>query len=201
MNKRTENREARRQAILAAAKALFAERGFHAAGMAEIAARAGLTPANLYRYFPAKAAIVRAIADAQRERMVARIEQALTVPDAGAALADLLAYFMAEARDLAMSRLWLEILAETARNPDVRRLVEADDAAVKAGFGAILARGRAAGTMRADLDPGATVVWLVTLLDGAAGRMAIEPDYDLEGATATFLALVRQALTPAGPGA
>lgn len=195
MGKRDDNREERRRAILAAARGLFAERGFHAAGMAEIAARSGVTPANLYRYFPSKSAIVCAIADAQREQVARAVVDAQAAPDARSALARLLTHFiMTEAGDPDQSRLWLEILVETARNPEVRQAVEADDAAVKAGFRAVLQRGIAEGGMRADLDLDATVVWLIALLDGAVGRMAIEPEFDLARATDAFIALSLRAL-------
>lgn len=47
--------------ILAAAEAVFAERGFSGATTAEIAARAGLPKANLHYYFPTKTALYRRV--------------------------------------------------------------------------------------------------------------------------------------------
>lgn len=49
--------EARREAILAAAKAVFEEMGFEQATMSEIATREGGSKATLYRYFESKEAI------------------------------------------------------------------------------------------------------------------------------------------------
>ncbi len=49
--------EARREAILAAAKALFEEVGFEQATMSEITARVGRSKATLYRYFDSKEAL------------------------------------------------------------------------------------------------------------------------------------------------
>ncbi len=46
--------EDRRLAILRGAAAVFREKGFHAAGMREIAARVGLKAGALYYYFPSK---------------------------------------------------------------------------------------------------------------------------------------------------
>ncbi|WP_174874380.1 TetR/AcrR family transcriptional regulator [Vogesella oryzae] len=46
--------EAKRQAIVEAAAVVFIERGYEAASMAEIAARAGGSKATLYSYFPSK---------------------------------------------------------------------------------------------------------------------------------------------------
>ncbi len=49
--------EARREAILAAAKAVFEEQGFEQATMSEITARVGGSKATLYRYFDSKEAL------------------------------------------------------------------------------------------------------------------------------------------------
>ena len=49
--------EARREAILAAAKAVFEEVGFEQATMSEITARVGGSKATLYRYFESKEAL------------------------------------------------------------------------------------------------------------------------------------------------
>lgn len=54
MKKKT---EARREAILAAAKAVFEEVGFEQATMSEITARVGGSKATLYRYFDSKEAL------------------------------------------------------------------------------------------------------------------------------------------------
>lgn len=196
MSKREQNREARRRAILDAAKQRFADQGFHATGMADIAAASGVTPANLYRYFPAKEAIVCAIADEQREAVAAVTAGALAGPDPVAALDGLLRHYLEEARDRTQSRLWLEILTETARNERVRAAIALDDAAVKQGFATLIARGIAAGAYSPALDIGAATVFLIALIDGAVGRMAIEPDFDLAQATDAFVHLARKALAP-----
>jgi len=52
-------RTARREALLETAEAVFAERGFAGATMAEIAARAGYSAGNLYNVFESKEALYR----------------------------------------------------------------------------------------------------------------------------------------------
>jgi AcrR family transcriptional regulator len=54
-------RQASRARILDAARALFAERGFAACRVADVARRAGMSPGNVYWHFDAKEAILRAI--------------------------------------------------------------------------------------------------------------------------------------------
>jgi AcrR family transcriptional regulator len=53
----------RRQQILAAARALFAERGYHATTTRDLAAAADINDALIYRYFPGKQAILAALVD------------------------------------------------------------------------------------------------------------------------------------------
>lgn len=54
-------RSARRQALLETAEAVFAERGFGGATMAEIAARAGYSAGNLYNVFASKEALFQEV--------------------------------------------------------------------------------------------------------------------------------------------
>lgn len=61
---RDEQVNATRQAILHAAEHLFAARGYAAVTMGRIARQAGVSVATVYLYFPGKAAIVAAMADA-----------------------------------------------------------------------------------------------------------------------------------------
>jgi len=54
-------RAAARARILAASRALFAERGFVACRVADVAGRAGMSPGNVYWHFDSTEAILRAI--------------------------------------------------------------------------------------------------------------------------------------------
>jgi len=56
-------REGNERVILAAAEALFAERGFGGATMAAIAARAGVPKPNIHYYFPTKERLYRAVVE------------------------------------------------------------------------------------------------------------------------------------------
>jgi AcrR family transcriptional regulator len=53
-----QHKERTRRDLLASARTLFAERGYHATSAADIAARAGVTERTLFRYFPNKLALV-----------------------------------------------------------------------------------------------------------------------------------------------
>jgi AcrR family transcriptional regulator len=67
----------RRRQILAAARVLFAERGFHATTTRDLGAAADINDALIYRYFPDKQAILAALID----EAIAVFEQLPKPPD------------------------------------------------------------------------------------------------------------------------
>ena len=72
--------EARARQILACAKRVFAERGFHAANVSHICAAAGIGRGTLYQYFANKHAVLTAILREALERVRSLMErQAQTV--------------------------------------------------------------------------------------------------------------------------
>jgi AcrR family transcriptional regulator len=61
MGIREQQREATRQALVAAARSLFTEHGYGAVGLAEIVRAAGVTKGALYHHFESKAALFHAV--------------------------------------------------------------------------------------------------------------------------------------------
>jgi AcrR family transcriptional regulator len=72
-----EAKEQRRDDILAAAKAVFAEKGFHATTVADVARAAGISYGSIYWYFESKDALFHALMDNQEEALRDHIEQAV----------------------------------------------------------------------------------------------------------------------------
>src|SRR5512138_1753489 len=58
----TRRKQARPKEILDAALAVFAEKGFAAARMEDIAAKAGVTKGTIYLYFPSKEEVFKSLA-------------------------------------------------------------------------------------------------------------------------------------------
>jgi AcrR family transcriptional regulator len=75
VNRRTqaERRAATRAALIAAARALFAERGYAAVGTEEIVRCAGVTRGALYHHFPAKPDLFRAVYERVEQELTERI--------------------------------------------------------------------------------------------------------------------------------
>jgi AcrR family transcriptional regulator len=72
-----EKDEAKRQAILGAAKRLFAARGFNGASVSELASDIGLPVGSIYTYFENKDALARAVIDEGWEEFFAGLSASL----------------------------------------------------------------------------------------------------------------------------
>ncbi|MGH3170298.1 MAG: TetR/AcrR family transcriptional regulator [Trebonia sp.] len=68
-----EHLERRRQQILDAARECFTKQGFHNTSMQDIFKASGLSAGAVYRYFPSKHQLVKAIAEGTLETVLARI--------------------------------------------------------------------------------------------------------------------------------
>lgn len=70
-------RDERRSQLLAAASEIFVDRGYHAAGMDEIAERAGVSKPILYQHFASKLELYLAVLDRHVDNLVSGVRQAL----------------------------------------------------------------------------------------------------------------------------
>jgi AcrR family transcriptional regulator len=84
--KRQERGARRVEAIVAAAAALFAERGFDGTSMNAIAKASGMTIGSLYQYFPNRDAIVDAVAESYLAAWRTEKDTALALTPADASL-------------------------------------------------------------------------------------------------------------------
>jgi AcrR family transcriptional regulator len=70
-------RAVRERQMLSVATAVFAERGFHAASMGEIAERAGVSKPMVYAYFESKEGLWRSCVSGARKRLFDSIDDAV----------------------------------------------------------------------------------------------------------------------------
>ena len=70
-------RDARRAQLLSAASEIFVARGYHAAGMDEIADCAGVSKPVLYQHFPGKLDLYLAVLQSYVDSLIAGVRQAL----------------------------------------------------------------------------------------------------------------------------
>jgi len=99
---RPDKNAAKRDHILAAAKALFAEAGLEGASLRAIAARAGYTPAALYFHFPSREAIYAEVLRDSLHRLQAAVAAGAALDGfRGAALA-LFDFYAVHPQELAL---------------------------------------------------------------------------------------------------
>jgi AcrR family transcriptional regulator len=175
---RRRRKAARPQEIVAAALEVFAERGFAAARLDDVAARAGVSKGTLYLYFPGKEDLFKAVVRETLLPQLARLEAMGRAAD-GPVL-PLLERFLAElGRVIATSRAGAIpklVLAEAQNFPEIARFYV--DEVIARGLGALgrlVERGIARGELR-PVDVAATVPCLVApLLLLALFRNSLEP--------------------------
>jgi AcrR family transcriptional regulator len=120
---------ARQIAIIAAAQTLAAESGMATVQIAPVAARAGIAAGTVYRYFPAKTDLVRALVVAVAEREIGALQRAAdAAPGPLSGLAAAVITFAARA--IRNRRLTWAVMAEP---------VDAEVDAVQLGYRKLLA--------------------------------------------------------------
>ncbi|MFI5013376.1 MAG: TetR/AcrR family transcriptional regulator [Hyphomicrobiales bacterium] len=189
----------RRSRILEAAERAFVRHGFHATTMQHVAAEAGMSPGNLYRYFRSKEAMVEGICareQHERAKAFAAFSQAGNITTAMAA--GIRKNLLGKPRE--KMQMILEIWAEAGRNPAIAALCGTIDTDVRKGLIALVETAKAKGAAVADLDAEFAARLMITVVLGLFKRRAHEADFDGEAEVAlalgTFAALFKGAIRP-----
>lgn len=177
--------------ILDAAERVFARAGFHAATMNDVAAEAGMSPGNLYRYFASKDAIVAGIAE--RDRMEIAADFAKLEPSRGGLLDQLeelgRQHMTRKPREKAI--IAVQIWAEATRNPEMARMCAGIDDAVAIGLTAAVAAAAMSGELPRNLDQARFLQAIFMMADGFFCRRAVDPDFDAAAGAETLFAAMR----------
>jgi AcrR family transcriptional regulator len=187
----------RRTEILDAAERCFARSGFHQASMQEICAEAGMSPGNLYRYFPSKEALIAGISERNRTDAVASFASVDDAPDFFAALGELARQYLVD-RTEAEVGLCAEIMSESRRNSEIARLYQGVEREIRERISAMLRSAVERGEVRADLDVDSAASILMVLGDGISWRRSVDPQFDADRALPLILKMVRCLLAKPG---
>lgn len=147
--------EARPTEILGAALELFAEKGFSATRMDDVAARAGLSKAGVYLYFRDKTALLKALVEEMAGANVA-VARGIVEAHQGPVsplIATILAFLATQLRHTRFAEVVKIVIAESRGHPDVGRLYL--DRVIGQGlplFEGLIRRAIASGEFRA-VDP------------------------------------------------
>jgi len=156
----------RRGEILAAAQRCFVRAGFHGASMQDICAEAGMSPGNLYRYFPSKEAIIADIAERDRGEVAQQFANADLSQGLFAVLEGMVQhYFGNYPRERVL--LCTEIMSEARRHPEIARMSAAFEADVRKWLTDLLRAGVACGDIPGDVDLDGAVTMLMLIADGS----------------------------------
>jgi AcrR family transcriptional regulator len=169
---------ARHRQILACAKRVFAERGFHAANVSHICAAAGIGRGTLYLYFANKHAVLTAILSEALERVRALMERqsatAIVAPPSHVSRAQAIAFSAHQLREILAvvfeDEDTLRILLREAvgLDVDVEHLLGQIDAALIAIVERGIRDAQRAGFIRA-LDPAI----VATMVVGGVEKLAL----------------------------
>ena len=185
----TPDRHAR---ILDAAEHCFVRSGFHRTTMQDVAAEAGMSPGNLYRYFPSKDAIVAGLAERDRARVTADFAEIVEAGDFVEGFRALgRKHFEDEPRERAV--LCLEIWAEATRNPAFSALVGEFDRDVHGRMVTLFGQAQEQGVIAPAVDLDALATLISTMADGLFVRRAVVAGFDAAREFALVMAVMEAA--------
>jgi AcrR family transcriptional regulator len=187
---------ARREAIIEAALEVFAERGYRAGALGDIAARVGVTAAGILYHFGSKEALLLAVI-AERDRLAA--ESLAQLPRTGGleVLDHLVELGQAIENEKGLAMLHTVLQAESfdaeapahgyflARSQRVRQWLEH-----------LLIEAQREGSVRVDVDCGAKARELVAFMEGAAVLWLVDDEVSLVELYRTFSASFVDSLRP-----
>jgi AcrR family transcriptional regulator len=169
--------DTRREQLLDAALAVIAERGFPDTRIADVAERAGTSPALVIYYFKTRDQLLTEAIRLSEDRWYAEGTQRIaTLPTAARQLEELVAMSClpeAEGEDAVSWSVWLDLWAQSARHPDVAAVRMEFDEHWRRTIADLVAEGQHAGEFAA-VDPDDFAVSVSAMLDGFAVQIALE---------------------------
>ena len=188
----------RRAEILAAAQRCFVRAGFHGASMQDICAEAGMSPGNLYRYFPSKEALIAGIAERDRAEIAQQFARADLSRGLFPALEGMAHHFLAE-RPREQVLLCTEVMAEARHHPDIARISASFDVDVRKWLGDLLRAAAERGDIPGDIDFDGVITMLMVIADGVWWRRALDLDFNAEAVLPIFMDITRHMLRGGSP--
>jgi len=189
----------RRARILEAAERAFVRNGFHASTMQHVAAEAGMSPGNLYRYFRSKEAIVQGLCERDQRERAASFAAFAASDDVTTAMARGLRVNLL-GKPAEKMQMILEIWAEAGRNPAIAEMCGSIDQNVRDGLIRLVETAKAKGQASPEVDAEFAARVMITMVVGLFKRRAHERDFDgereLSLALGTFAALFDGKIQP-----
>ncbi len=181
----------RRAQMLQAALEVISERGYAETRIADVAERAGVSPALVIYYFKTKDQLLTdAIRYSDDHWYAVGQSRIASLPTAAARLQEFIAMAcLAEADPLPGSswQLWLDVWAQAARNDAVAGVRRKSDERWRGVIAELVREGQEAGEFR-EIDADGFAIYLSALLDGLTIQIALD-DPVIDGARAFDLTM------------
>jgi AcrR family transcriptional regulator len=206
VKKQTEKQRAKRKQIVDAAISCFIEKGFHATSTAEICKAAGMSPGNLFHYYPTKNAIIEAIAEEDSQDYDdilaachndhADMEKNSMENSVIACIEKLLAKLIQLYNEPGYARLSIEIIAEASRNPAINKIFTENEKKVRERFAWLISKGVESGEIDKQIHAEQAAFWLMSMVDGAIGRQIMAADFAWRTSLDSLTYMIRKVFTP-----
>jgi AcrR family transcriptional regulator len=183
----------RRAEILDAAQRCFVRSGFHGASMQDICAEAGMSPGNLYRYFPSKEALIAGIAERDRAEVAQEFARADLSQGFFKILEGMAQHHFAQRPDHQVA-MCTEIMAEARRNPEIARICATFDADVHKRLVDLMRAAAGHGDITDDVDFDAVASMLMIIADGVWWRRALDRNFEPAAVVPVFMDITRHML-------
>jgi TetR/AcrR family transcriptional regulator, repressor for uid operon len=188
----------RRQHILAAAQECFGRSGFHRTTIHDVCQVAGISAGALYLYFDSKESLIAGIVESEQARVINQFASLHGTDDVLAGVTEVMRNCLA-AQSADKAVLFLEIVAESSRNPDVRKALQRVDEAILGSLRDVLLRARQDGRILPRVEIDRLVDMMAATVDGLFIRRVIDPSFDPSAVISTLLHTLRSLLVMPNP--
>lgn len=171
--------EARKNQIILAAWECFARKGYYQTKMADIAKEAGLSAGAIYRYFPSKEAVLKAISERSLERDLGLMERARASEDEPIAALELLSLAMRalfkEPGFETMARVQVELRPEFLRNDELKLSMRKSLRVMLTASSALISDAKNKGQIKPNVDPEALAMLAMCFNEGLRQFRLVDP--------------------------
>ena len=171
--------EARTNQIVLAAWECFARKGYYQTKMADIAREAGLSAGAIYRYFPSKEAVLKAISEHSLERDLDLMERARASEDEPIAALELLSLAMRslfqEPGFETLARVQVELRPEFLRNDELKQSMKKNLRVMLAASSLLISEAKRKNQIKPNVDPEALAMLAMCFNEGLRQFHLVDP--------------------------
>jgi TetR/AcrR family transcriptional regulator, repressor for uid operon len=161
---------------------------------------AGISAGALYLYFDSKESLISGIVENEQARVISQFASLHEAADLLAGITQVMQNCLA-GQSVDQAALFLEIVAESSRNSDVRRALRRVDDAIHGSLREVLLRAAQDGRILPRVEIDRLVDMTAATVDGLFMRRVIDPSFDPSAVIATLMQALRSLLvTPNAAG-